>query len=112
MNRSISVISNEQEAQLAELLNPERFIKLQQAQLHLRKLPLVGDASVSDSDINFEYPKSFGLDILGDPDSLRLRSLFFMSVNEDFQPLSRVTCIYENGHKSPNISCASANHEQ
>ena len=86
------------------MLNPEKFIKLQQSQLKLRKLPVIGQ-EVGDSEINFEYPKPFGLDVLGDTDSIRLRSLFFMSINEDYQPISRVTCIYDNGHKSPNISC-------
>ena len=43
MNKTLSAFSSEQEEKLAQLLNPEKFIKLQQPELRLRKLPLVGE---------------------------------------------------------------------
>ena len=93
------------------MLNPERFIKLQQPKIKMRKLALFGEA-VSTAQINFQWPTEADLDYLGQPEYLRLRSLFFMSINEDYQPVSRVTCIYENGAKSPNIQSRDSRHEQ
>lgn len=58
---------------------------------------------VSAPELNFEWPKQADLDDLGGADSIRLRAFYFMSVDEDYQPVSRVTCIYQNGAKSPNI---------
>ena len=52
------------------------------------------------------------LELLGEPEYIRLRSFYFMSISEDYQPISRVTCIFDNGAKSPNISSRDCHHER
>ena len=64
---------------------------------------MVGEPA-TDTDVNFEWPTEADLDRLGEPEYINLRSFYFMSAaDEDYQPLCRVTCIFENGTKSPNI---------
>ena len=110
MNQSLSAISQQQEERLAQLLNPTMFIQQLRPKHNLRKLPLFGE-KVTPEEINFEYPRPYGLDALGDADSIRLRSLYFMSLGVEYQPIGRVTCIYDNGNKSPNLACRGTRHE-
>ena len=110
MNQSLSAISQQQEERLAQILNPHMFIQQQRPKHQLRKIPVFGEP-VDPEEINFEYPRPYGLDVLGEPDQIRLRSLYFMSLNVEYQPIGRVTCIYDNGNKSPNIACLGTRHE-
>ena len=71
-------------------------------QLKLSKIPLFGE-ELDESEYDFEWPKESDLDLLGSSDQVFLKSLYFMSSTEEYQPISRVTCIFENGIKSPNI---------
>ena len=111
MKQTLSSISAEQEQALEQLLNPEKFIKLEQPLLQLRKIDLVGE-EVDQSMVNFEWPRQMDLEILGEPEFVRLRSMYFMSSQEEYQPISRVTCIFENGVKSPNIQSLNAQNEK
>ena len=44
---------------------------------------MVGEEVESDQ-INFEWPEFKDLDMLGEPEFIRLRSFYFMSINEDY----------------------------